>query len=416
MRIHRFTWDLLLEKGGNVMILTAFSILAIAGGAGIATDTIQWTLWQREMQRAADSAALAAALVNAQGGSAGATVTTELARYNLANLTSQVTVAPTGQPTGVKVALTTSRPLAFSGIFLRTPPTVRAEAIAAAVSFGDYCVRSLESTTATGITMQGSATVSLGCGMHTNSQGAPAVVAGGSSTVAASPVSAVGGLTGSSNYATGTVLQPYSLRQLDPYASLANPVVPSPCAAKLSVGNNNGNNGNINTQVDPGCYRGIDIQGHVTFKPGTYIVDGNFDIGAQANVSGSGVTFILTSNQAASNPYSIGELKINGGATVNLTAQTSGTYAGLLFYQDRRASDSGGNANIINGTSSSVYQGAIYMPSQEVTFNGTTGMTTTCFFLVSRRVTFTGNASIDNSCPAGSGTPTLTGLQIRLVS
>ncbi len=415
MQIHRFVTRLLLEKGGNVMILTAFSMLAIAGGAGVATDTIQWTLWQREMQRAADSAAIAAALVNAQGGSASATAATELGRYNLESLTSQVTVAPTGFPTGVNVAVSTSRPLAFSGIFLRTAPTIRAEATAAAVSFGDYCVRSLESTTTVGITMQGSATVNLGCGMHTNSQGVPAVTAGGSSVITASPVSAVGGLTASNNYATGTVLQPYSLTQPDPYAGLANPVVPSPCAAKLSVGTGNGN-GNGNTQVDPGCYRGIDIKGRATFRPGTYIVDGDFDIGAQGDVSGSGVTFILTSNQADSNPSTIGTVKINGGATVNFTAQTTGTYAGLLFYQDRRANDIGGNANILNGNSSSVFQGAVYMPAQEVNFLGTTGMTTTCFFLISRRVTFSGNSSIDNSCPSGSGAPDLTGLQIRLVS
>ncbi len=31
----------------------------VVGAAGLATDTIQWTLWKRQLQRAADSAAIA---------------------------------------------------------------------------------------------------------------------------------------------------------------------------------------------------------------------------------------------------------------------------------------------------------------------------------------------------------------------
>src|SRR3546814_4379165 len=55
------------------------------------------------------------------------------------------------------------------------------------------------------------------------SRASNAVYAGGSSTVAATPVAAVGGLTSSSNYATGTTLLPYSIPVQDPFAGLPTP-------------------------------------------------------------------------------------------------------------------------------------------------------------------------------------------------
>ncbi|MES2494080.1 MAG: pilus assembly protein TadG-related protein [Pseudomonadota bacterium] len=412
--------QLLRDTGGNVLILSAFGMTALVGAAGMATDTIQWTLWKRQLQRSADSAALAGALVNMQGGSATGAATTEIGRYTSIGLfqtsaTPTIEVSPTSGPfagdaRAVRVVVETSQTLPFSSFFMRTTPVIRAEATAAAISFGDYCVRSLEPGTSTGIILQGSAVVNLGCGMHTNSQGSPAVTAGGSSTVTASPVSAVGAIPSSASYAAGTVLQPYSLRQSDPLSGLPEPVVPNTCSNRINVGPNG------TAQVNPGCYRGIDIQGTVTFQPGTYIIDGDFDLGSQANVSGSGVTFILTSSQATTNPSLIGNVTINGGAHLDLTAQETGTYAGVLFYQDRRAPDAGGNANIINGNASSILRGSVYMPSQQVNFLGTSGMTTTCFYLIARRVQFSGNSAIDNVCNVNWGMPDLTGVQVRLVN
>ena len=128
-------------------------------------------------------------------------------------------------------------------------------------------------------------------------------------------------------------------------------------------------------------------------------------------VNGAGVTIILTSNSASTNPSSIATVDINGGATMNLSASTTGTYAGVLFYQDRRALDSGSNK--VNGNASSAFQGAFYFPSQAVEFSGTSGMSTDCVKLVSRRVTFIGNSSIANNCPGYI--PKITGTRIRLV-
>jgi hypothetical protein len=60
-------------------------------------------------------------------------------------------------------------------------------------------------------------------------------------------------------------------------------------------------------------------------------------------------------------------------------------------------------------------QGAIYFPSQEVQFTGSSTMDTKCIQIVARTVTFTGNNFIQNDCPADPDFAAITGLQIRLV-
>ena len=47
------------DKRGNVLILMGAAMPLLVASAGLATDTIQWALWKRQLQRAADSAAIA---------------------------------------------------------------------------------------------------------------------------------------------------------------------------------------------------------------------------------------------------------------------------------------------------------------------------------------------------------------------
>jgi hypothetical protein len=320
-----------------------------------------------------------------------------------------------GNANAVRVVLETSRALTFSSLFLDAPPVLRVEATAASVTNGSYCVVSLESSSVTGITMQGGASVDMGCGLATNSKGSPAVTAGGSSSVTASHVAAVGGLKNTANYAPGTVLMPYTVPQKDPFARLPAPVVPAGCSNELKV--QPGAVANIPNPTGVACYKGMDIKGTANFAPGIYYIDGNpnksLSIGSQAKITGTGVTFILTSSTAASNPSSVATVNINGGATVQLSSTETGTYAGVLIYQDRRAAASGSNA--INGNSSSTLQGAVYMPAQSVSFSGGSGMVTDCVQIVSRRVTFLGNNEIINECPPDSGAGAFVGTRVYLV-
>jgi hypothetical protein len=149
--------------------------------------------------------------------------------------------------------------------------------------------------------------------------------------------------------------------------------------------------------LSPGVYcGGLSIGSHdnVTLQPGVYVVKGgNFQVNSGAQLSGTGVTIILT---GSGNSYS--SAIINGGSTVNLSGPTTGTYAGVTLYQDRNA-PAGSNSNL-NGGSGMNITGAIYMPSGSVTFSGGNSTSSpSCTQIVSWNVTFTGNSNVTNNCP-----------------
>lgn len=441
LRMPALIRDLLADRSANAVVVTAFSILSLIGGAGLATDTIQWALSKRQLQRMADSAVLAGAFTKAKGSTAipaacgnlfvgdserpaKCAAIVELGRYNL--LTLNATPNPTvgtinGYKNAVQVTIDSNTPLPFSSMFMNATPKMQASATAAAVGFGVYCVLALESTTANGISFQGSSTANLSCGAMTNSQATgttnstSTVYAGGSSTITASPISAVGLVPPSSNYSSGTVLNSYAIPQVDPYAAIGLPTGYS-CSNQLSVNSKNAtniqNNGN-----GIKCYRGMDIKTTVNFDPGTYVIDGStggtLSVGAGAAVNCTGCTFILTTT--GTDMTKVATVNMNGNATWNVSAPDTGTYAGIMIYQDRGAILSAGT-NLITGDNSSFMQGAIYLPSQAVQFTGNSYMNTKCLQIVARQISFSGNNTIQNQCPTNSASKAIAGTQIRLVN
>ena len=417
---------LMKDKRGNVLIITGACLPLLVGSAGLATDTIQWVTWKRQLQRAADSAAFAGVYARMQDADISTAVDNDVVHNNKTDIsllgTPEISYpADTSTYTfAVKVKLQIQQKLSFSSLFLESAPVISAEGTAAVVPTGEYCVVSLESTSATGITATGSTSVDLGCGMITNSTSLDAAVSKGSSYVNASPIAAVGGIDTSGNWADGTDFLPFTIAQQDPFAKIdANP--PSSCAGgKLSV--NPSSTKKVAHDSDPSknCYTGMDLKGDVEFAPGTYYISGgDFNVNSGAKViAKDGVTFILT-NVSSSETATIGTVTINGGAEVQIEAPNSGDYAGIAFYQDRRAADdsssSASSPNKINGNSNSFYEGAFYFPKQQMTFNGTAGMKTACVQMVARRVYFSGNADISNTCDDDGGAHSFEGQHVRLV-
>ena len=433
----KFLKKLWRDRRGNALVMAGAALPLVLGSAGLASDTIQWALWKRQLARAADSGAIAGVYAIVQDSGGRTNVSTAVDRdltYNshINYSTTKVVGQPTSgtyttDPYAVQVQLSVQKKLSFSGMFMNFIPTITASATATVVPSGHYCVVSLENTATTGITATGNADVDLGCGMITNSTSLTAAVATGSSDVNASPIAAVGGIPASTHWASGTLLMPFTMAQEDPFGTVPAPTTfPSGNCPNYRV--NNPNDTDAFDAADANvsglasgtyCVGSLTLNGTTTFpNNSTIIIDGgSLNIGAQAHVSCTGCTFVLTSRTAATNPSTIGNVDINGGAQLNISSPSSGTYAGIMIYQDRRAVD-GTNAsqqNRLNGNSSSVLQGAFYFPSQQVTFNGTAGMTTDCMQLVARRVLYSGNMHIANTCASGGGAHDFTGKKVRLV-
>src|SRR6185503_11344992 len=221
------------DKRGNALVIIGAALPLVIGSAGLASDTIQWALWKRQLQRAADSGAMAGVYAIVQDDGARTNVATSVDHdlsYNnhIAYTYTKVVGAPTSgtyasDPYAVQVQLSVQKSLGFSGMFLSSTPTITATGVATVVPSGNYCVISLENQAVTGIDATGSTNVNLGCGMITNSVSMSAAVATGSSSVAASPIAAVGGIPASTHWGTGTVLQPFTVAQADPFANVNPP-------------------------------------------------------------------------------------------------------------------------------------------------------------------------------------------------
>ena len=426
-----FFRKLLNDHRGNALVIAGAALPLIIGSAGLATDTIQWALWTRQLQRTADSDALAGVYGKLAGqtadvGACSASVPVNR-NHTTSNVTNRLGMTPTcaivdagspwntGSYKGVKVTVSASRLLPFSGFFVSTAPTITTSATAAVVSSGKYCVRALKNTTGTGITFSGNPNVNLGCGIHTNAKGSAAIDASGSPTIIASPAAAVGLISGQSNFSTSppTVFQPYATQLDDPFAvqTATNPVIPNGCNQSALRGNSH----SVSASNGTVCYTDLFLNGSgdtATFTDETIILNGgNLTLNAGAVLNCTRCTFVMTS----SNGTSPGSISINGNATVTMIAPTSGTYKDIVIYKDRRATNTCNNCNQINGNSSSTITGAIYAPSQEVQFSGTGGLNTNCLQLVAWTVTFTGNSAINNTCPT-NGPKAFDATMVRLVS
>jgi predicted outer membrane repeat protein len=118
-------------------------------------------------------------------------------------------------------------------------------------------------------------------------------------------------------------------------------------------------------------------------------------------VTGTGVTFVLTSSSGKSNSYP--SVAINGSSSINITAPTSNSAlgtdsSGVVIFEDPKAS---GNL-YVTGNSKTYFGGAIVAPSMAIQFSGTgvsgTGHNSTQ--IIGDTVTFTGNSSVSSDCDA----------------
>jgi Flp pilus assembly protein TadG len=403
-----FVRKLFNDRRGNALAIACACMPLIVGCAGLATDTIEWTLWKRQLQRAADSAAIAG--VYDRSAAAGATTTVPTTVAHDVTLNNHTWMAiKSGYPViaypadtatkqyQVQVTLAVQQPLPFSSMFMTAAPTIIASSTAADVpSGGDACVRALQSSASKwGINITGNAGIEMShCVMYSNSPSTNSAAAGGSSNVIAEAVAGVGGIQESNNWHV-QAYRPYSPPISDPFAN----VNPDPTQMHC-VGSQLDQDTNVTAAMTSGtnCWSALRVNSNttLTLPPGTYYINGG-DADIQGNLSCTGCTIVLTNNDPTSN--TIGQFKSNAGANINLTAPTSGTFKGIAVYQDRRAQDSN-QTNKINGNNSSIIQGALYFPNQQLDYNGTGTTSAICTMFVTKRINFSGNSTTTNKFAA----------------
>jgi hypothetical protein len=197
----------------------------------------------------------------------------------------------------------------------------------------------------------------------------------------------------------------------DPYASL-----PTPTPGSCSFTNYAPSSGSSITLV-PGTYCGglsVTSFSNITFNAGTYyIANGDLYIASSNNVTcgnctgGAGVTFVLT--QTTGNNADIGGVRITSENNVTFNAPNSGTYAGVLFYQDRRATvgtmSSTSKIFTVSSLNNATLAGAVYFPNNKIdiaSINNIGGNNSTgCTIWIGRYVKL---SSYNNAYKGGCGT------------
>ena len=407
-------------RRGSVAIQIGILMTVLIGMAGLGTEIPFLMFKHRQMQTAADSAALSAAVALSQGYPA---ITTEAngvaAALGFVNGTGNVTVTVNNPPksgnytsnsSAVEVIVTQPQTLKMAGLLGVSQYNLTARAVALSGSGSStYCMLALDPIGSgwamAGVGLWGGVQLWMsGCGMAVNASGAGALTLSSGGTLAAPLVSLVGQLNNVWSTVWATVKQNQAA-VADPYASVAMP----------SAGTGCGTNGTTGTwasssqlTLSPGIYcNGLSFGGGYTWTllPGVYYIkSGQFNIAGGASVNGTGVTIVLTTADAA-NSYAT--VSITNGANVVLSAPTTGSAAGILFFGDRNAP-----SNITDTFSGFNYMnliGAIYVPTHVFQYGGG-GWIAGCTQLIAWHVDdYINGLLFDGTCMGGTGMKTIGG-------
>jgi Flp pilus assembly protein TadG len=399
----------LRDERGGITILAALVLPVLGGLTAVAVDVAHLRYSKARLQMGADAGALAA--IRRLSNEADAVqVAIEIANLNVPSNAGTVTAASdvqlivydpstktykpsdaTTPPNGVRVTASRdeahgNRVIGFFTQMLSGSNAYNLSASSIAVVRGTddpACVYALNATDPDSLTIAGSTTVSLGCGVRVKSSSTAAISSNGNAArltassvcQASTPGFNPSGYTPSVKRCASAVA--------DPFAAVAEPI-PSGCKP----------GGTLTGTVMAGCFTGpIKFSGNVTLGTGTYYFSSaGVDIGSNAKITGSDVTLFLDETSS---------LKITGNPLIKLSAPTSTPLAGISLFQSRRAN---GTSLTISGNSDFEISGAIYAPATTVTFTGSGTTTSPARYgsLVASKVHFTGNSGVDFAVAVGA--------------
>jgi Flp pilus assembly protein TadG len=408
------------DASGNVLMLTGLAMPVLVGGAGLAVDVSQWYMWRRELQFAADQAAMSGAYALSHGRNEQQSIARaedELeSNEQIVNFlgTPVITVEDhgTGAENAVQVTLSAAKTLPFSSILIGSAPTVSVSAKAAFESTTttttyDSCLISTATTGSSTINLWGNGNINLGCGIAALSTDSAAITIGGSAEVNVTSIVSAGGVSytpGNLTNSTGTTILTNAAGLSDPYAGLSTPTNTTSRSYSCT-----GRGSNRTANLQPGTYDdGFTVSCNTTLSPGVYVIDGGeVKLNGNNTLSGSGVVFVLKNGAT---------IDLNGTSSVSLTGlnstQQAGLgladprYEGLLVYQDPATNTAVPAHNVktvkINGNNGFTLGGTVYIPNGNVWMNGNANVSSHCLLLMGYTIEMTGSLNISNFCPNSS--------------
>jgi Flp pilus assembly protein TadG len=363
----------LRDERGNILVVAGFVTPLLFGVGAFVIDLGSAYRTKGALQNAADAAALAAALSLPDAAKA-TTAALDLSAKNTPSDFGQTTKPAdvvfgtydkntkvfTPSATNINAVRVYAKrtaahgnasPTYFARVIGASAPDLEAYATAARVG-PPACVIAM-SPSGNGLSVAGSGKFSVpNCAVWVNSSASNAATAGNGATASALKFCVVGSYSGQGSFSPTP--QTGCTAIADPLSNLPEP---SPGACIWNY-NNNG----LNANVWPGTYCGSFTVngGGVTLQPGNYYFQNvTVSISSNASLSGSGVFLFLDAGSSFSHTAS---------GSMNLSAPTSGTYAGVVIFHSRQSYK---KSNKITGSPDFILDGTIYMPTHDLTLGGT---------------------------------------------
>lgn len=300
----------------------------------------------------------------------------------------------------------------FSLVLISALFSIFAAVPALAQNVNGACVYALDPTAQQALQVSGNAKITTNCSFVVESNSSSAFVMGGADTLYLgnhAQVGVIGGWQLKAKSMIDTIsdqpVQPVKITNPgDPLASVPAPTqatVVSFAPVTYSTSNPPPNN-----TLTPGVYcGGISIthsRTQYTMSPGTYIMaGGGFNVSSTANVVGNGLTIYNTSSAAWGCPtsYSYTPIKVNGQASLSLSAPATGPLAGIVLFGDRNGCvEAGTCADSIDGNAKVSFNGILYLKSDLLQFTGASS-SGGCMDVVADKVAMNGSTySGSNSC------------------
>ena len=406
--INRMLRDLKSHTGGNAILLTAIGLPMLIGVAGAAVDISQWYSWKHELQQATDQGALASAWALTKVASRDSYKVRGKQDYtaNLA-LTASFATDPTfklasyanGSFNSVIVSATATKSLPFSSFLTGRGVTVDAYSQASFKAGTNYsaCLIAVGKNGTT-FTVGGSANVVARCGLAALSCSDDALIIDGSATVITDSIATCGTATvPTSNQA---VLSERVSGLKDIYEDLTPPTNNT---ARTYTCTGNGSK-SVATPVAGTYTRGIVIGCKTTLGKGIYVINGGtLDLSANYPVTGTNVMFVLKNGATLklggsgnAGVITLTPMQSSDFSALGYSAALSDRYANMLIFEDRNNNPS--QEHIINGNSSSLFQGTIYLPVGTARLNGTASIDSSCLQISASKIIVSGNAYLDTRC------------------
>lgn len=430
------------DRSGGAAIVMAVAMPVVLGGLAFGSEVAFWEFEKRGLQNESDTAAFAAGTqvrsgktydeisaaavyVAAQSGFDGGEDNIVVEYPPATAPLTAAGVDPNGNNSYVYVTLNETIARRFTKFF-SSDDTVSfsASAIAQIESGRPACVLALHPSASGAISTGGSTNVELdGCDIAANSFSPTAITAtGNGSNVEADCISAVGDVSVNSTYNLDCP-QPISNGPVtaDPYKN-----VPMPSAAACNytgTASNFTQSGNPSTPAGSGalrCYTGTASGGgawnfnrSVTLTSNTaYVLENTSSSAASLSltggrtITGTNVTLIFKGKW---------DIRLNGTSTINISAQTTGTYKGIAIFGDRA---NGVDINLTGNNGAKVV-GAIYSPNRDshIDYRGSnvTYSSGQCTQVIGGTVAFSGNSDFSTDCSASGTTAILAGQSIKIV-